>query len=153
MAPAFPVLAPGTMMRQVEARAANERVLAAVSAGMAAAALLLTAIGVYGIVAYTVARRTPELGLRIALGATRSSIVWQAVRRDAPVLGIGIAAGVAIAAVSSGVLRSVLFGIERTDPRVYVMAAALLGLIGLLAAAPPAWRAMRIQPLSALREE
>jgi ABC-type antimicrobial peptide transport system permease subunit len=153
VAPTLPLLGLDTMSRQVDLRAANEGLLATVSTVLGALALILAGIGVYGTVAYTVARRTPEIGLRVAVGATHRNVLWLVARGSLAVVAIGVVAGIALALVSSDALTSVLFGLERTDPRVYATAAAVLFAVGAIATIPPVMRALRIDPVTALRYE
>ena len=151
--PDMPVLAIGTVARQIEARAGNERLLSAIATTLGALALLLAGIGVYGIVAYTVHRRTPELGLRMALGASRTHVLWYVSRGSLTVVAIGIAIGTVLAVASSTALASTLYGVERTDARVYAGAAAALLAAAAIAVIPAVVRALRIQPVAALRYE
>ena len=153
LAPQLPVLALTTMSRTIDARAANERLLAMLSGVLGLLALVMAGIGIYGTVAYTVARRTPELGLRVVLGATRRNVTWLVTRSCATVVAIGVIAGLAIALASSSALTDVLYGLERTDVRIYAVGAAFLFMAGILATIPPVLRALRIQPVAALRYE
>jgi putative ABC transport system permease protein len=119
--------------------------------GFAAVALTLTAFGLYGVMAYLVAQRTREIGVRMALGATRSSVL-QLVLRQAGVMALaGIAIGLVGALALTRFLATLLFGVSTTDPIVYAAVAALLSVVALLAVAIPSARATRVDPLSALR--
>jgi ABC-type antimicrobial peptide transport system permease subunit len=113
----------------------------------------LAAIGVYGVVTYTVARRTPEMGLRMALGAdgarTFRQVVFEAVR----VVGVGVLIGAGGAALLGASLESLLFGVTPLDPMTFVLAGIALVGFGALAASVPARRAARIDPVRALRGE
>jgi ABC-type antimicrobial peptide transport system permease subunit len=153
LAPSLPLLGLDTLSRQVAARATNEWLLAAVSTSLGVLALILAGIGICGIVGYTVARRTAEVGLRVALGATHRHVIWLMTRGSAGVVAVGVAIGIAAAFAASDALTGVLFGLERTDVRVYGSAAAVLFAAGMLAALPPILRALRIEPVSALRCE
>jgi putative ABC transport system permease protein len=122
-------------------------------AGLALCAVALAAIGVYGVVTYTVARRTPEMGLRMALGAdgarTFRQVVFEAVR----VVGVGVLIGAGGAALLGASLESLLFGVTPLDPMTFVLAGIALVGFGALAASVPARRAARIDPVRALRGE
>ena len=119
----------------------------------ASLALLLAMAGVYGVMSYVAAQRTSELGLRMALGAQRSDILKLILGRAAMLAGIGLAFGIGIAAASGRVIASMLFGIEPTDVSTYLVVLLALAAVTLGAATVPAWRATRIDPLTALREE
>jgi putative ABC transport system permease protein len=116
-------------------------------------ALLLAMAGVYGVMSYTIAQRTPEFGLRVALGAGAGDIVGLVLMRAARLAGIGLTIGLALSLAVSRFVSTMLFGVKPTDATTY--AAVLLAVIPviLLAAAVPAWRAARIDPLTALAEE
>jgi predicted permease len=124
--------------------------LVATFAGMA---LVLAMAGVYGVMAYLVAQRTSELGLRMALGSSPSGVVGLVLGRAAMLAGIGLAGGIAVALATSRLVSSLLFGVKATDALGYVSAAGAIAAITLAAAAIPAWRAARIDPAIALREE
>src|SRR5207245_2206819 len=122
-------------------------------AGFAAVALLLAAVGVYGIVAQSVAQRTPEIGLRMALGATPATALKLVFGEGLRLTVAGVAAGLAAAIGLARLMRSLLYGIGPLDPVAFLLAAmALLGLAA-LACLIPAWRATRIEPLEALRHD
>ena len=124
--------------------------LLAVFAGMA---LLIAAIGIYGVLSYSVTQRTREIGLRMALGAQPGDVLGLVVRQGMAVAAIGIAAGVAGALAFSRVLASLLFGVEPRDPATLAAAAVSLAAIALAACAIPARRAASVDPMSALRQE
>jgi len=130
-----------------------ERLIALLSAAFGVLATLLAAIGLYGVVAYAVARRTSEIGVRMALGARPAAvlrmILWEAARMAA----IGIAAGLAAALCLSRMVESQLFGVKPADPAILAGAATVLALVALLAALAPGWRASRISPVAALKYE
>ena len=114
-------------------------------------ALLLTAAGLYGVMSYLVAQRTREIGVRMALGATRSSVLHLVLRQAGVMTLAGIALGLVGALALTRFLATLLFGVTTTDPMVYAAVAALLAVVALLAVAIPSARATRVDPLSALR--
>ncbi|MGH9409131.1 MAG: FtsX-like permease family protein, partial [Vicinamibacterales bacterium] len=116
-------------------------------------ALVLTAIGIYGVVAYTTARRTREIAVRLALGADARGIVALVVREGAGWTLAGIGMGVAGALALSTYLRSLLFHVGARDPLTFTAVAALLTLVSLGATAVPALRAVRVDPMRALRAD
>jgi putative ABC transport system permease protein len=151
--PALPVLNFRTLHEQVSRSLNTERMLAALSGAFGALALLLSLVGLYGVMSFVVTQRTREIGIRLALGATRNSAIWL-VLRDALVM---ITAGTAIAlpcvAVLGRLVESQLFGVKPTDPVAIGAAALLLGSAALGAALIPAWRASTVNPTDALRFE
>jgi ABC-type antimicrobial peptide transport system permease subunit len=151
--PNIPMLALETLRSRIDVRLVNERALAAMSILFGALALVVASIGIYGIVAYGVTRRTAELGLRIALGARRRQILWLVVRGTLVVVAAGTAIGLTVAAMAGGLVSAMLFQLESTDARVYGAAIACLVLTGIAACIPPVLRAMRIQPGATLRYE
>jgi putative ABC transport system permease protein len=153
VAPDMPILELRTIAREIDVRSMNERLLAAISGFFGVLALLLAAVGICGIVAYTVARRTAELGLRIALGGSRRHVVWHVARGVIVAVSAGIAVGLVVAVNASDLLQSVLFGLPPSDPRVYAGAALVLACTGVGAALPPVLRAVRIHPVKALKYE
>jgi putative ABC transport system permease protein len=119
----------------------------------AAFALILAAVGVYGVMSYLVTQGTHDIGVRMALGAQRSSIVRMIVRHGAELTGLGIAAGLAGAVLLTRVMATLLFGVSATDPMTFVAVPLLLAVIAVLASYLPARRATRVDPVVALREE
>jgi predicted permease len=130
-----------------------ERLLGMLSVAFGALATLLAALGLYGIVAYTVARRTAEIGLRMALGAQPGDMLRMVVLEAARLALAGIAIGSAAALALSRLVQSQLFGVAAADPLIFTGAAALLALVALGAALAPGLRAARIDPVSALKYE
>jgi predicted permease len=130
-----------------------ERLLAILSVAFGALATLLAALGLYGIVAFTVARRTAEIGLRMALGALPGDMLRMVVLEAARLALAGIAIGAAAALALSRLVESQLFGVKAADPVILTCAAALLALVALGAALAPGLRASRIDPMSALKYE
>jgi ABC-type antimicrobial peptide transport system permease subunit len=121
--------------------------------GFSLASLLLAAIGVYGVLAYSVTQRTREIGVRIALGAEPLTITRMVVASGARMVMIGAAAGLVAALALSGLMRSLLFGIGPRDPLTFVAAPAVFVVVALVAAYVPARRASRVSPMEALRAE
>jgi predicted permease len=153
LAPGIPTTSVKTMSRQQDETLVNERLLALLSGCFAAFALVLASIGVYGIVAYSVTQRTPELGLRIALGARRSELLVLVLRETLTLVVIAVTLGVAMAGMTGSVVSSLLFGVRPTEPWVYAVTMTLLILVGLLAAIGPTLRATRIDPIETLRAQ
>jgi predicted permease len=143
----------GTLESAARRVTAERRFASAVLQAFGALALLLAGIGVYGMLAFSVAQRTRELAVRSALGADRERLLRLAIVSAANVVGIGIALGIGGALVSGRVLESLLFEVSPGDPLVLVLAAAIIGIIGLIAALGPARRATRIDPMVVLRNE
>ncbi len=113
--------------------------------------LLLAVIGLYGVVAYAVALRTREIGIRMAMGATAQQVLWDVVRRGMLLTAGGFAVGVVLALAATRILRSLLIGVSAQDPVTYITLAAVLAVVTLAACLVPAWRAARIPPAGAIR--
>jgi predicted permease len=153
MNPNVPMTSARTLEESVALGLTPQRVAGAVSAGLGLVCLMLAAIGVYGVTAYAVSRRTREFGIRIALGARRADIVGMVLREGLVLTLIGSALGLLCAAPIGQVLAGFLFGIPPLDPATFVGAAALFVAIGLAACYVPVRRALRIDPTQALRYE
>jgi ABC-type antimicrobial peptide transport system permease subunit len=151
--PQMPVMDLTTMSEHIDARTANERLLATMSGFFAVLALIVAAIGIYGLVAYAVARRVPEIGVRVALGASQRHVLWQIMRATVIVAAMGVGVGLAVSLAAGRLLDGFLFGLRPTDPRVYALAVGCLLSAGVIAAVPPVLRALRIDPVAALRYE
>jgi predicted permease len=153
-APRLPILWFRTLDDQVNRSLSTERLLAVLSGSFGALALLLSLIGLYGVMSFVVTRRTREIGIRLALGATGASAIRLVLLRDAVVM---IAAGMAIAipgvAALGKLIQSQLFGVTATDPATIAAAAGILAAGALAAAFIPAWRASHVSPTDALRLE
>jgi ABC-type antimicrobial peptide transport system permease subunit len=142
-----------TLDHQLEVSLLTERLLATLSSVFGCLATLLAGLGLYGVMAFMVARRTREIGIRMALGARRGSVVWMVLRETLTLAGVGVAIGLAGAYVVTRLIQAELFGVEPTD--LLNMTAASLGIAAVTALAGyiPARRATRIDPMSALRWE
>jgi predicted permease len=141
-------------LRQIVDRAnSSRRFFVELLMAFAGAALVLAAIGIYGVISYSVARRTPEIGVRMALGATSARIRATVVRDTLRLALTGAVVGIAAAIAVSSVLASLLFGVSRSDPWTYAIAAAVLLMVAIAAGAIPAIRASRISPMRALRAD
>ena len=131
----------------------RERLVATISGLFGALALLLAAIGLYGVLSYGIAQRTREFGIRIAIGAEGSSILRMVLREAGWVLALGIAGGLVVAWRLGRVVSSLLYGVQPSDVASVAIAVAVLAAAGTLAAWMPARRASRIDPIRALRYE
>jgi len=119
----------------------------------ALAALVLSAVGLYGVIAYAVGQRTREIGVRVALGAQPADVARLVLRHGAILVGVGLGLGVALSALSARAVQAYLYGVGAADPITYVLVVALLGAVALVASYAPARRAMRVDPVVALRAE
>jgi predicted permease len=124
-----------------------------VLSSFAAVAVLLAFIGIYGVIAYFVAQRTREIGIRMALGATRIGVARMVMRQGLAIVGIGVATGILAALGLSKVVSSLLYGIKPNDPFTLLAVAASLAIAALLACLGPSWRAARVDPMVAVRGE
>ena len=131
----------------------DERFRTILLSGFAIVALLLAALGIYGVLAYWVTQRRRELGIRRALGAQAAAIFRSVVGEGMRPVAIGGAAGIAGAFAVGGLVKALLFGVEALDPLAYSSAIGVLALAALLACALPALRATRVDPLVALRDD
>jgi ABC-type lipoprotein release transport system permease subunit len=131
----------------------RERLLSMLASFFGVLALLLACIGLYGIMAYGVMRRTREIGIRLAVGASRRSVMWMVLRETLIVVTIGVIAGAIAVVPATQALRNQLFGVTPADPASLVIAIVLLVVVAAIAGYMPARRATRIDPLSALRCE
>jgi predicted permease len=132
----------------------NQQIIfARLCTGFASLALVIACVGLYGTMTYKVARRTGEIGIRMALGAQRNAVVWMVLREVCTLAAIGLAISVPIALFASKVLKSFLFDVKPNDPGTLTLAVSILLAAALLAGYVPAWRASRIDPMTALRHE
>lgn len=142
-----------TMEEIADGAVARPRFRARLLAGFAGIALLLSAVGVFGVLAFSVSQRRREFGIRMALGAQKGGVLSLVMGRAAKIAGAGVAAGLMGAALLARGLGALLFGVRPDDPGTLAFAAGLLGLVALVASAIPAWRAATVDPASVLREE
>lgn len=131
----------------------RERLMATISSFFGVLAALIAALGLYGVMSYLVARRTSEIGVRVALGANRGDILSLILRQSAALLAIGLAAGTVLALVAARYVASLLFGLRPNDAGTLALAILLLAAITQGASYLPARRASRLEPMTALREE
>jgi predicted permease len=151
--PDLPFLDVRTLADQTQAAVFSQRLGAWMLSGFGLLALFLSAIGIYGVMAYTVSRRTREIGVRMALGAERRDVVQLVLRRSMGLVGLGLAFGVAAAVAVAMLLRSQMIGVQPWDPPTFLAILALLTAVALLSSWLPARRAARVDPLVALRTE
>ncbi|MFN2564750.1 MAG: FtsX-like permease family protein, partial [Gemmatimonadaceae bacterium] len=144
---------PSVMRAGAAAVDPERRFLTAVLSGFAAGALLLAAVGLYSIVAYGVAQRTRELGVRIALGAPTASLLLLVLRDTAAFVIAGAVLGLVGAFLSTRLIRGMLFGTAPTDPATFVLVPLVLAVVAILASYGPARRATRVDPITAIRTE
>jgi predicted permease len=148
-----PVAEARTLSSQIERTLAKERLMSRILRAFAGIALLLASAGLYGVLGYAVTRRTNEIGIRLALGAERGTVLWSVLRESWTLVAIGVAIGVPAALTLTRLLSTLLYGVTPADPWVIGTAVATLFVVALAAAAQPAWRAVRVDPLVALRSE
>jgi predicted permease len=149
----LPVFDIRTQTEQIDETLWRERLFAALTSGLGLLALVLAAVGIYGIMAYGVARRTSEIGVRMALGAQGRQVLAMVLRETALLAGVGVAIGIAAAAGLSRFIRGMLYGLQPSDPLTFACAVVLLFAIALLAGWRPARKASRLDPMVALRHE
>jgi len=149
----LPVFDVKPMRAFLDAATTTERLIAILAVAFGLLATLLAAVGLYGVVAYIVLRRTPEIGVRVALGARPGEVLWLVMREVGVLLAIGGAIGLASALVASRFVESQLFGLGARDPMVFLAALGGLGVVGATAGLIPARRAAAIDPIRALRHE
>ena len=149
----IPVAGIDTQARVIDETIGQQRTFAALGGGFAVLAVLIACVGLYGTMAYSVARRTAEIGVRMALGAQRAKVVRMVLRDVIVVAAVGLAVGVPVAYTMSNVVGSFLFGVQPRDPAVLIGAPLVLLLAAIAAGYGPAWRASRIDPWRALRHE
>jgi len=143
----------GTLTTQIAESVYGDRLVAWLATAFGALAACLAAIGLYGLISYTVARRTNEIGLRMALGASRSAVLWLILRKSLTLVLLGVMLGTALALASTRLVSSLLYGLNATSPLVFAAATLLLSGVAVLASYIPARRATKVDPMVALRYE
>ena len=149
----LPVLEVRTIGEQVDLHMDNERFISQLSSFFSLLALLLACIGLYGVMNYDVARRTNEIGVRMALGAQTNGVLWLVLKESMVLLAVGIAVGIPAALAATRLLQSQLFGLSTHDPMTFTIAVFSVAAVVLLAAYFPALRATKVDPMVALRYE
>ena len=151
--PRLPVSGVGTLAEQVDRSVVDQRLTAQLSSFFSLVAVFLACIGIYGLMSYAVVHRTNEIGIRVALGAQPGQVLRLIMRQGLVLAAAGVAVGIALAFIFTRLLRSLLFGVQPFDPVTFIGVAFLLTLIALAACYLPARRAMRVDPVVALRYE
>jgi ABC-type antimicrobial peptide transport system permease subunit len=149
----MPVYEMKTVAAQLDETLLTDRLIAMLSAGFGLLATLLATIGLYGVMAFVVARRRKELGIRLALGAQSTSVIWLVMREVLVLLVVGLVVGVPAALALGRYVGSQLYGIQPNDPSIAMTTMVLLALVSAAAGLIPAHRASRIDPILALRYE
>ncbi len=149
----LPIFGAKTLQVQAEQSLLRERLLATVSSFFGGLALLLSCVGLYGLMAYTVALRTSEIGIRVALGSGRGSILWLVLRETLGLVAMGVIAGIPVAMWAARYARSLFFGVTATDPLITAATVATLIGVAVMAGYIPARRALSVDPMVALRCE
>jgi ABC-type antimicrobial peptide transport system permease subunit len=151
--PNIPMYNLRTLESQVDQSLLNDRLIATLSTAFGVLATLLAVIGLYGVMAYTVARRTREIGVRMALGAVWHDVVWLIMREVLALVGSGMALGLIVAWALKRYVGSQLYGVGASDPATILAAVTTLGVVAFVAGYIPARRATSINPVLALRYE
>jgi hypothetical protein len=151
--PGLPLLRVQTITEQVSGMMSRDELISTLTGLFSALALLLAAIGLYGVMSYGVARRTGEIGIRIALGASTGTVQWMVLRESLAVFAVGIALGLPGALLLVRLVRAQLFEVSPFDPAVFVSSVAVIGIVSMLSAWLPARRAAGVDPMTALRCE
>jgi predicted permease len=149
----IPIYAMRTTEVQINNSLSSERMIASLSAVFGFLATLLAVIGLYGVMAYTVAQRTREVGIRMALGAAQGNVIWMVMREVLVLVAVGVAAGVPASLALTKLVKSQLFGLSPHDPATLALATIALATVACAAGYIPAWRASRLDPMKALRYE
>ncbi len=152
-APGLPIESMEPMEMRVQRGFSQERLVVLLTSGFGALALGLAGFGLFGVLSYAVARRTPELGLRMALGASRSRVLWSVVHDALRLVLYGALLGLPLVLVGGRLASALFFGVSAYDPVTLVLAALVLVAVGMACSAVPAWRASRVDPMTALRQE
>jgi predicted permease len=151
--PSLPLISPITLEEQIDQSLTTERLLATLSTGFGAIALTLSVVGLYGVMSFIVTRRTQEIGIRMALGATRRDVVWLIGRDTLVMIGLGTAVALPSAWMLRRLVESQLYGVSAVDVPTIVAATVVLAMVALGAAVLPSWRATMVSPTESLRPE
>jgi predicted permease len=151
--PRIPVVNVATLNEEVRDNLTQPRLIARLTTIFGILALTLACLGLYGVMSYTMQRRTSEVGVRLALGSTRAAVLWLVMRETLLLAGFGAVVGLMMAIAGMRMATSFLFGLSPNDPSIIALATGLLLLASAVAGFVPAWRATRIEPVKALRSE
>ena len=151
--PRVPVTNVKTQVAEIDQTINQEIVFARLCSAFAFLALVIACVGLYGTMSYAVARRTNDIGIRVALGARRGAVVWMVLREACVLTALGLTISVPVALASSQLVESFLFNMKPNDPAAMTTAVAILVIAGLIAGYVPAWRASRISPMVAIRQD
>jgi len=148
--PRLPVIEVVPLSARLARGVIEDRMVATLTAMFGALALLLASLGLYGTISYGISRRVAELGLRMALGADRSDVLWMVLREALLLVAVGLAAGIPLAGFAGRAISALLIGVAPADPVAFSTGAVLLLVVAAVAAYLPAHRASRIEPMTAL---
>src|SRR4029077_7681291 len=151
--PGLPATDHKPLEQLIERAVSPRRFVVLLLGGFSFLALLLASLGIYGVLSYTVTQRTQEIGIRMAIGAQRSAVLKLIIANGVKLAVLGIVAGLAAAFLLTRLMSSLLFGVGSSDPVTFAVNAFLLFGVALLSCYLPAWRATRIHPMIALRQE
>jgi ABC-type antimicrobial peptide transport system permease subunit len=151
--PTLPMMDVSTQVENIEKRFAQERVFAQAYTLFGALALAVAAVGLFGLMSYSVSRRTTEIGIRMALGAQSGDVLGLVMKESMALVALGVAAGVTIAVAAGRLVATLLFGLAPTDPLTLAAAVTVMTGVAALAGFLPARRASRVDPMVALRTE
>jgi len=153
VAPAVPIYRLSTMQQKISSTLERSHFDTFLLALFATTALLLSSVGIYGVLSYMVAQRTRDIGIRMALGASQTQIVWDVLGFGMRLAGIGLAIGLAAALAGTRLLSSLLYGVRPTDAVTFTAVSFILLVVAVIASYLPAHRATRVDPVVALRYE
>ena len=151
--PAIPIMRSNTLTDQTQVALSVYQLAAGALTMFGVMTIVLAAIGIYGLVAYTVQQSTQEIGIRMAVGASRAGVAWDFLRRGAVLAAAGAAIGVILAGAAGGAIGSLLYGVGARDMISFAGGTAVVMTIAILASLVPAWRAAKTDPLKALRHQ
>jgi ABC-type antimicrobial peptide transport system permease subunit len=151
--PNLPIAGASTISELVSESLSQQRLIARLTSIFGGLALCLACLGLYGVMSYTVARRSSELGIRIAVGASRGAVLWLVLHQTFLLIGTGLVAGLLLSVLSVHTISSLLFGLSPYDPTTILAATIMLTIVAVAAGLKPAWRAAHVDPTEALRME